>query len=140
MLGFAPYNKPRAAVFLGDVGSLPIGLLAGTALIGLAGAGHLAAAILLAAYPCVDATATLARRAYRREKVWQAHRSHYYQQATDNGFTALEVSAHVFALNVGLAALAGVTVAIAAPWVDALVTCFGLALTAALCARFTRQR
>lgn len=140
MLGFAPFNKPRAAVFLGDVGSLPIGLLAGIALIALAGSGHLAAAILLAAYPCVDATVTLARRAYRREKVWQAHRSHFYQQATDNGFTALEVSAHVFALNVGLAGLAAVTVAVAVPWVDAVVTALGLALTAALCARFARQR
>ena len=29
MLGFAPFNRPVAKIFLGDVGSLPIGLLAG---------------------------------------------------------------------------------------------------------------
>ena len=140
MLGFAPFNKPRARVFLGDVGSLPIGLLAGLALIALAGSGHLAAAVLLAAYPCLDATVTLIRRALRREKVWEAHRSHFYQQATDNGFSAFEVSARVFGLNLLLAGLAALSVRIESAWVDLGLVAIGLALTASLCARFTRRR
>jgi UDP-N-acetylmuramyl pentapeptide phosphotransferase/UDP-N-acetylglucosamine-1-phosphate transferase len=139
MLGFAPFNKPRARVFLGDVGSLPIGLLAGLALIALAGAGHLAAAILLAAYPCLDATVTLMRRAARREKVWEAHRSHFYQQATDNGFTALSVSLHVFTLNCGLAGLAILTVLTDGALFDTIVALVGVALAGLLCARFARR-
>src|SRR6185312_180888 len=45
MLGFAPFNKPVAQLFLGDVGSLPIGLLLGWLLVRLA-ENHLAAAVL----------------------------------------------------------------------------------------------
>ena len=37
ILGFAPFNKPVARLFLGDVGSLPIGLLLGWLLLQLAG-------------------------------------------------------------------------------------------------------
>ena len=35
-----------------------------------------------------------------------AHRSHYYQRATDNGFTVPEVVSHVFVVNIALAAMA----------------------------------
>ena len=113
LLGFAPFNKPVARLFLGDVGSLPIGLLVGWMLLQLAGTGALAAAILLPLYYLMDATITLLRRLARREKVWEAHRSHFYQKATDNGFSALEVSAHVFGLNLALAGLAAMTLALA---------------------------
>ena len=47
MIGFAYFNRPVAKLFLGDVGSLPIGLLLGWLLVELAGRGALAAAILL---------------------------------------------------------------------------------------------
>lgn len=49
MVGFAPFNRPVARVFLGDVGSLPIGLLLGWLLVLLA-ADHLIAALLLPLY------------------------------------------------------------------------------------------
>jgi UDP-N-acetylmuramyl pentapeptide phosphotransferase/UDP-N-acetylglucosamine-1-phosphate transferase len=111
LLGFALFNKPVARLFLGDVGSLPIGLLVGWMLLELAGAGALAAAILLPLYHLADATLTLLRRLARRERVWEAHRSHFYQQATDNGFSALAVSGQVFGLNILLALLAAATLA-----------------------------
>lgn len=106
MLGFAPFNKPVAKVFLGDVGSLPIGLLLGWCLLELVWRGQPAAALLLPAYYLADATITLFRRIARREQFWSAHRSHYYQRATDNGFTVPRVVGEVFALNVLLALLA----------------------------------
>jgi UDP-N-acetylmuramyl pentapeptide phosphotransferase/UDP-N-acetylglucosamine-1-phosphate transferase len=55
MIGFAPFNRPVAKLFLGDVGSLPIGLLVGWCLLQLAGSGHLAAALLLPLYYLADA-------------------------------------------------------------------------------------
>ena len=110
MLGFAPFNKPAAKVFLGDVGSLPIGLLLGWCLLELAWHRQPAAALLLPAYYLVDSTVTLVRRIARREQFWSAHRSHFYQRATDNGFTVPRVIGEVFALNVVLAGLAIVTV------------------------------
>ena len=52
-LGFAPFNKHPAKVFLGDAGSLPIGLLLAFMLIYVAGT-DLAAALLLALYTIAD--------------------------------------------------------------------------------------
>src|ERR1700686_2754255 len=106
MLGFAPFNRPVARVFLGDVGSLPIGLLLGWCLLQLAWHQQLAAAVLLPLYYLSDATATLLRRLVRGEPFWAAHRSHFYQRATDNGFTVFRVVSEVFALNTALALLA----------------------------------
>ncbi len=110
MLGFAPLNKPVAKMFLGDVGSLAIGLLLAWLLIGLAGRGHIVAALLLPLYYLADASVTLCRRVLRGEKFWIAHRTHFYQRATQGGFTVVQVVARIFAVNVvlGLLALASV--------------------------------
>jgi UDP-N-acetylmuramyl pentapeptide phosphotransferase/UDP-N-acetylglucosamine-1-phosphate transferase len=140
MLGFAPFNKPVAKVFLGDVGSLPIGLLLGWCLLALAGNGHLAAALLLPLYFLTDATVTLLRRIARREPFWDAHRSHFYQRATDNGFTVPRVIGEVFVLNVVLAALAGISVSLKAPSAGAICLAIGVGATALLLARFSRRR
>jgi len=106
VIGFAPFNRPVAQIFLGDVGSLPIGLLLGWCLLQLAYRRQFEATLLLPLYYLCDATATLLRRMIRREPFWAAHRSHYYQRATDNGFSVAHVVGEVFALNVGLAILA----------------------------------
>jgi len=110
MLGFAPFNKPVARLFLGDVGSLPIGLLLAWLLVSLAGHGHLTAALLLPFYFASDATLTLTRRWRNGERIWEAHRSHFYQRATAGGFTVCEVVARVLAINVVLVLLAFLTV------------------------------
>lgn len=110
MIGFAPFNRPVARLFLGDVGSLPIGLLLGWLLTLLAARGHLAAAILLPLYYLADATITLLRRLVKAEAITQAHRSHFYQKALDGGLTVNRIVACVFAVNIALAALALLTV------------------------------
>jgi len=111
MVGFAPFNKPVARIFLGDVGSLPVGLLLGWLLLQLAAAGHLAAALLLSLYYLADATITLVQRIARAETIWQAHRTHFYQRATDRGLSVTNVVARVFVVNLVLAGLAFITVA-----------------------------
>ena len=111
MIGFAFFNRPVARLFLGDVGSLPIGLLLGWLLD--------AARRPRRTRHRNPAAALLSRRLdhharappVRGEKVWQAHRSHFYQRATDRGFTVSQVVARVFAVNIALAALAFVTLA-----------------------------
>ncbi len=128
LLGFAPFNRPVARIFLGDVGSLPIGLLSTWLLILIAGAGHLAAALILPLYYLADATLTLARRVANREPFWQAHRTHFYQRATDRGFTVLGIVGRVFAVNAALVALAVATVV----WPDPLNAAMALATAAAL--------
>jgi len=137
MVGFAPFNRPVARVFLGDVGSLPIGLLLAWMLVLLAGGGHLAAAALLPLYYLADATVTLLRRLANGEAVTQAHRSHFYQRATDK-FTVMQVVGQVFALNLVLAALALATLLTPSPLVHAAALLTGGVLVAALLYRFAK--
>jgi UDP-N-acetylmuramyl pentapeptide phosphotransferase/UDP-N-acetylglucosamine-1-phosphate transferase len=108
-IGFAPFNRPVARLFLGDVGSLPIGLLLGWLLVLLAGNGHLAAALLQPLYYLADATITLLRRLVSGEPALQAHRSHFYQRAMDGNFSVYQIVARVFLLNVALVGLAATT-------------------------------
>jgi UDP-N-acetylmuramyl pentapeptide phosphotransferase/UDP-N-acetylglucosamine-1-phosphate transferase len=106
MLGFAPFNRPIASVFLGDVGSLPIGLLLGWCLLQLAWHQELLGALLLPLYYLADATITLFWRMSKRDPFWVSHRSHFYQCATNRGFTPTRVVVEVFMLNLLLAGLA----------------------------------
>jgi UDP-N-acetylmuramyl pentapeptide phosphotransferase/UDP-N-acetylglucosamine-1-phosphate transferase len=140
VLGFAPFNRPVARLFLGDVGSLPIGLLLGWLLIELAGAGYLAAALLLPLYYLADATVTLLRRLARGEPVWQAHRTHFYQRATDNGFSVTQIVGRVFVLNVALIALAATTLLTASHLFHAAALIAGCVLVALLLYRFAAAR
>jgi UDP-N-acetylmuramyl pentapeptide phosphotransferase/UDP-N-acetylglucosamine-1-phosphate transferase len=105
MLGFAPWNAPRARLFLGDAGSIPIGFLLGILLVHVAASNALAAALIFPLYYLADATITLLRRLARREAVWQAHRQHFYQQATRNGFTVTEIVGRIALLDAVLVAL-----------------------------------
>ena len=139
-IAFAPFNRPVAKLFLGDVGSLPIGLMLGWIMLLLAGQGHLAAALLLPLYYLADATVTLARRLRRREPVWEAHRTHFYQRATDRGFSVQEIVARVFVLNVALAVLALVSAIEPDPRVDLAALALGGALVAWLLLTFLRGK
>jgi UDP-N-acetylmuramyl pentapeptide phosphotransferase/UDP-N-acetylglucosamine-1-phosphate transferase len=140
LLGFTPFNRPVAKIFLGDVGSLPIGLLLGWCLLQLAWHQQLAAAVLLPLYYLTDATVTLARRIIRREPFWTAHRSHYYQRATDNGFSAWQVVSEVFALNVVLAALAIASTRQQSPIVVILLVAAGALAVVLTLYRFSRPK
>lgn len=75
-------NRPPARMFMGDVGAVTLGFLA--AMLGVAGiAGGAWGAWLppLAFLPLIlDATVTLVRRAVRGERLWEAHKVHYYQR------------------------------------------------------------
>jgi UDP-N-acetylmuramyl pentapeptide phosphotransferase/UDP-N-acetylglucosamine-1-phosphate transferase len=140
MLGFAPFNRPVAKIFLGDVGSLPIGLLAGWGLLELAWHQQIAAALLLPLYYLADATVTLMRRMIRREPFWAAHRTHFYQRATDNGFSVSRVVSEVFALNMLLAALAIGSAMTSSTTTAILLFIAGSIATALLMRRFSRPQ
>lgn len=140
MIGFAPFNRPVAKLFLGDVGSLPIGLLSGWALLQLAGNGYLVAALLLPLYYLADATITLLRRIGNGEEIWVAHRTHFYQRATDNGFSVMRVVAEVLVLNIALAILAAITIYTRSPGNDAIALGLGCIMVALVLIRFSRSR
>jgi UDP-N-acetylmuramyl pentapeptide phosphotransferase/UDP-N-acetylglucosamine-1-phosphate transferase len=100
---FLAFNWHPARLFMGDVGSVPLGFLAGA--LGLQGwaigAWPLWFPLLVFAPFMCDATLTLVKRGLRREPVWRAHRDHYYQRLVRMGF------GHRGAAYVEYAAMAG---------------------------------
>ena len=106
MTGFLWWNRPPARLFLGDVGSVPLGFILGFVLLDLVNMGFWAPAVILPLYYLADATLTLGFRAVRGNKVWQAHRDHFYQQAVRRGLTHGAVAARVFFVDLVLVALA----------------------------------
>ena len=87
-LGFLVFNFPPARIFMGDTGSASLGFLAGVFTIW----GSKAAifpfwiGILVFSPFITDATITLIKRALRKEKIWQAHKTHYYQRLVEMGW------------------------------------------------------
>jgi UDP-N-acetylmuramyl pentapeptide phosphotransferase/UDP-N-acetylglucosamine-1-phosphate transferase len=85
--GFLIFNFHPARIFMGDAGSVPLGFLA--AALGVIGWQRglwpwWFAPLVFSSF-VVDASVTLAKRLLRREKIWQAHREHYYQQLVRMG-------------------------------------------------------
>ena len=119
-IGFLFYNWAPAKIFLGDCGSIPLGFLSGLILIALVVQGLWQAALLVPLYYWADATLTLIHRLRRRERIWQAHRTHFYQRAVQAGLGHAQVARRILWLNLGLMVLA-----CAAPFVP-----YGLALVA----------
>jgi UDP-N-acetylmuramyl pentapeptide phosphotransferase/UDP-N-acetylglucosamine-1-phosphate transferase len=86
--GFLIFNFPPSRIFMGDTGSSTLGFLAaGMSLWGDAiGVVPLWISVLVFSPFTVDATITLARRAWRKERVWLAHKTHYYQRLVLSGW------------------------------------------------------
>lgn len=85
LLSFLPYNFPKARIFMGDVGSQPIGFAIAWG--GMTGFGTGSAVLVIALLSGVlwDVTFTLARRARAGDRLAQAHRGHLYQLAVRSG-------------------------------------------------------
>ena len=100
-LGFLFWNWPPARIFMGDVGSGYLGY--SLAVLTLAAAAErpvlLSVWLVLAGVFVVDATMTLVRRLARRERVYEAHRSHAYQWLARRWGKHIRVTMAVIALN-----------------------------------------
>ena len=109
-IGFLIWNWSPARIFLGDVGSAPLGFLTGFLLVDLALRGPWKVALILPLYFLADATLTLLRRLWRGERIWEAHRQHFYQRAVRRGLSHAAVVRRVIAadlLLIGCAWAAG---------------------------------
>ena len=107
-LAFLRFNFPSARLFMGDAGSIPLGFLAATLGINgaMRGAWPWLFPLLVFSPFIVDASVTLVRRALRGEKIWQAHRSHYYQRVVLLGATHRQLAVGAYVLMLMVAALA----------------------------------
>lgn len=108
-LGFLYHNFHPAKVFLGDAGSIPLGFLASA--FGVWGwqLGYwpLWFPVLVFSPFVVDATLTLMKRARNKEKLTDAHRSHYYQRLVQMGWghRNTAIAEYVLMLLAGVSAL-----------------------------------
>ena len=86
--GFLIFNFPPARIFMGDIGSSTLGLMA--AMLSLWGARDgifpFWIALLVFSPFIADSTITLVQRLLRREKIWRAHKTHFYQQLVQAGW------------------------------------------------------
>lgn len=107
--GFLAFNFDPARIFMGDVGSIPLGFLA--AVLGLhgfwSGAWPAWFPLLVFSAFIVDATVTLLRRGLRGVKVWLPHREHYYQRLVRSGWSHRRLALAAYALMLATAVSAG---------------------------------
>jgi len=103
--GFLVFNFPPARIFMGDVGSSTLGLLAATLSLWGARDGIFPfwIAVLVFSPFIVDATLTLLRRLMRREKLWHAHKTHYYQKLVQAGWGHRKTVLLEYAIMLGCA-------------------------------------
>lgn len=107
-LGFLVWNFPPARIFLGDAGSSTIGFLVAACSLWAdrKGIAPIWVSILVFSPFIVDATVTLVRRIARREPIWEAHRSHYYQRLALRGWGHRRTVLWEYALMLACAASA----------------------------------
>lgn len=111
-LAFLFFNSHPAKIFMGDAGSISLGFLA--AAFGVWGwqLGYWPFWFPLLVFSpfVVDATVTLLRRARYKEKLTQAHRSHYYQRLVQMGWGHRNTAHVEYALMffAGISALWGI--------------------------------
>lgn len=103
--GFLVLNFPLARIFMGDVGSATLGLLAGAMMLWASHDGifPLWMGVLIFSPFIVDASVTLLRRGLRGERVWEAHHSHYYQRLVHLGYSHRQVVLLEYGLMLGCA-------------------------------------
>jgi len=108
-LAFLRFNFPPATLFMGDAGSIPLGFLAAAlAVYGVVQHYWPVLFPLMVFSPFImDASVTLIKRGVRGEKIWRAHRDHYYQRLIRMGWShqKLALAAYVLMLACASAGL-----------------------------------
>lgn len=134
LMGFIPFNRPPAKIFLGDSGSLSIGFLAGVGVLFLA-FEHPLLALLPCAYFMVDSISTILLRLSRRENILRAHSSHAYQVARRGGWAVLRVVGAIAACGLLSTALLALAQGRTPAW-QAVALAAGVGIAAALALHF----
>jgi len=110
-LGFLPHNYSPARIFLGDSGSLSIGLILSCigilSLFKAATAMLVGVPLLLFALPLYDTTFVLVRRVIRGDPIFKADRTHVHHRLLARGFSQKQAAKLLYFVSAALG-LAGV--------------------------------
>lgn len=104
-LAFLSFNFPPAKLFMGDAGAIPLGFLAAAlAVYGVTQNYWPALFPVMVFSPFIlDASVTLIKRGLRGEKIWHAHREHYYQRLVRMGWSHRKLAIAAYALMLACA-------------------------------------
>ncbi len=112
LLGFLPHNLPRARIYLGDCGSLVIGLALALAALAVTGWStryiqmNLPTAFCLFFLPLADTTLAVVRRTLRGRGFMTADREHVHHRLLDRGFSPWTILALAFAISAAVGSAA----------------------------------
>lgn len=98
--GFLLFNWHKASIFMGDVGSAPLGFIFAVFILYDASTPNFLGWLMLLSLFWFDATLTLLRRAKQKEKLSQAHKKHAYQRLNQAGFTHSKVVMFAMSINI----------------------------------------
>jgi len=121
--GFLPYNRHRATIFMGDAGSMFLGMNAAIVILLFAETAVLRfalAALMVFALPVVDMSLAMFRRRRAGKPMTQGDRSHFYDQLVDRGYAVPKVAAIAYALAAGYVMLGWGTMMLTTPGAIAL--------------------
>jgi Fuc2NAc and GlcNAc transferase len=100
--GFLCWNWPKAKIFMGDVGSTTLGFI--LVVFGVFLHNNLKLNfsfwLILTSLFWFDATITLFRRFFNKEKIYTPHKKHMYQRAIEGGFSHQTILISGFLINV----------------------------------------
>jgi Fuc2NAc and GlcNAc transferase len=100
IMGFLFFNWQKASIFMGDVGSTFLGFFFGVmALYHYESGDDIMIWWILLGVFILDATITLLRRAFRGEKLSQAHKKHAFQRLVQSGFSHQKVVLYMIGFN-----------------------------------------
>lgn len=105
--GFLPYNSSPATIFLGDAGSMLLGLYAAAMMLMFGERGiarWVMGAVMIFGLPILDTFMALVRRLRLGRRIFAGDRSHFYDQLIDRGFSVKQT----LAICYGLAAFYGI--------------------------------
>ncbi len=105
-IAFLIFNWHPAKIFLGDVGAVSFGYLLAWLLIRGSVEFSVLTLAILPMYHFIDATFTITKRAFRKEKIWQPHKTHFFQIALRKGLNHSQVVKRIAINNVFLLCLA----------------------------------
>lgn len=106
-IAFIYYNWHPAKIFLGDVGSISLGFLMGICIIVIASSSFhlLLSCVIMSLYYLSDSIMTIIARLINKEKIWEPHNKHFFQQALKKGMSHNEVTSKIILCNFTLGIL-----------------------------------
>lgn len=109
-LAFLCFNWQPAQIFMGDVGSISLGLICGWLLINLGLHGYLASTIIIPAYYFADGVFIVLRRLCKGEKIWEPHAQHFFQKAAKRNKSHAKIVKKIIIANFLLAMLSVIAI------------------------------